>query len=57
MALPPQQRYGFTSWGVRDPDSWLTRADRPGAAMDRPLLFDAAGMPKPAARAFIEALR
>ena len=52
MALPPAQRYAFTAWGVRDRDSWRAR-DGSG---DRPLLFDDAGNPKPAARAFIQAL-
>ena len=56
MALPPRQRYGLTAWGVRDPDSWLTRRSDPGAASDRPMLFDAAGRPKAAARAFVEAV-
>jgi endo-1,4-beta-xylanase len=53
-ALPAAQRYAFTAWGVRDGDSWLARGD--GGAGERPLLFDDAGTPKPAARAFVEAL-
>jgi endo-1,4-beta-xylanase len=51
LALPPAQRYAFTAWGVRDQDSWLGR-DGTG---DRPLLFDDAGRPKAAARAFVQA--
>jgi endo-1,4-beta-xylanase len=47
MALPTAQRYAFTLWGVRDPDSWLTRSPG-GDPADQPLLFDAAGDPKPA---------
>lgn len=45
--LPPAQRYAFTLWGVRDRDSWL-RGSPQGAPDDAPLLFDAAGRPKPA---------
>jgi len=45
--LPAAQRYAFTIWGVRDKDSWL-RGSAQGAPDDAPLLFDAAGAPKPA---------
>lgn len=55
-ALPAGQRYAVTTWGVRDGDSWLTRAARGGDPSDRPLLFDDAGRPKPAARAFVQAV-
>lgn len=51
-ALPPQQRFAFTHWGLRDGDSWLKRED----ARDAPLLFDDAGRPKPAAHAWIDGL-
>jgi endo-1,4-beta-xylanase len=56
-ALPARQRYAVTTWGVRDKDSWLTRPPRAGDGSDRPLLFDDAGAPKPAARAFVASLR
>ena len=51
-SLPAQQRFAFTHWGLRDPDSWLNYP-RGG---DRPLLFDGRGRPKPAAAAWIEGL-
>ena len=51
--LPPAQRFAFTLWGLRDRDSWLVREN----AADRPLLFDDAGRPKQAARAWAEGLR
>jgi len=53
MSLPAAQRYALTLWGVRDPDSWLVR--RPGGGGERALLFDGAGRPKPAVRAFLDA--
>lgn len=55
MALPAGQRYAFTTWGLRDRDSWLRSPVQKGDPDDRPLLFDDAGRPKPAARAFVEA--
>ena len=55
MALPPQQRFAITLWGVRDRDSWLQRPPNP-PGVDRPLLFDDQGRPKPAAAAFVAAL-
>ena len=51
--LPAHQRFAFTHWGLRDADSWLKRED----ARDRPLLFDDAGRPKPAAAAWAGGLR
>ena len=54
-ALPENQQFGITVWGLRDSDSWLTR-DRT-LRRDRPLLFDADGRAKPAAAAFEDALR
>lgn len=55
-ALPAAQRYGFTTWGVRDQDSWLRHAPNAGDGSDAPLLFDDAGRPKAAAAAFEQAL-
>ncbi len=54
MALPPARRYAITVWGVRDRDSWLTRAPHDGS--DRPVLFTDQGRPKPAAAAFAAAV-
>lgn len=56
-ALPARQRYAFSLWGVRDRDSWLTKPELKGDPTDRPLLFDDAGRPKPAAAALVAALR
>jgi hypothetical protein len=53
LDLPPAQRLGLTLWGARDGDSWLARRDRG----ERPLLFDDAGEPKPAAEAARALLR
>ena len=50
MALPPQQRFAFTFWGLRDSESWLKRED----AADTPLPFDDAGRPKSALAAWAE---
>ena len=55
MALPPQQRFAITLWGVRDQDSWLQRSPNP-PGVDKPLLFDDQGWPKQAAAAFVAAL-
>lgn len=46
MALPAAQRFAFTTWGVRDIDSWLRRGDKDDGR-DSPLMFDAAGRPNP----------
>ena len=51
--LPARQRFAFTHWGLRDPDSWLVREN----ASDTPLLFDAQGRPKAAAAAWEQGLR
>ena len=48
MALPERQRYAFTTWGLRDPDSWLLRADGKGWTDDSPLLLDGEGRANPA---------
>jgi endo-1,4-beta-xylanase len=52
-ALPAKQRFDFTFWGLKDPQSWLRREN----AADAPLLFDDNGRPKAAARAWEAALR
>jgi endo-1,4-beta-xylanase len=51
--LPQRQQFAFTHWGLRDKDSWLKREN----AADTPLLFDDAGRPKPAARAWVDGLK
>jgi endo-1,4-beta-xylanase len=56
-ALPDRQRYAFTTYGLRDMDSWLRLPEQGGHASDNPLLFDDAGGPKPAAAAFVRAVR
>jgi endo-1,4-beta-xylanase len=55
-ALPAAQRYGFTTWGLRDKDSWLRQAPNAGDGTDSPLFFDDEGRPKAAAAAFERAL-
>jgi endo-1,4-beta-xylanase len=52
-ALPAQQRFDFTFWGLEDSQSWLRRE----SPVDAPLLFDDAGRPKAAAVAWERALR
>ncbi|CAN7245567.1 endo-1,4-beta-xylanase [Phenylobacterium sp. LjRoot164] len=52
-SLPAQQRFAFTHWGLRDPDSWLNYK----SGGDKPLLFDGRGRPKPATAAWINGLR
>ncbi len=54
MALPERQRYAFTTWGLRDTDSWLRR-EAQDDGKDSMLLFDAAGRPNPMFRPVIEA--
>lgn len=53
MALPERQRFAFTVWGLRDSDSWLRRDDKDDGK-DQPVLFDAAGRPKPLTAAVAE---
>jgi len=57
MALPEKQRWAFTTWGVRDRDSWRRKASEAKGRPDRPLLLDDDGAPKPAFRAAVEAWR
>jgi endo-1,4-beta-xylanase len=42
--LPEAQRFAFTTWGVRDRDSWRRRED----PSQQPLLFDDDGEAKEA---------
>ena len=53
-ALPPENRFAITLWGLRDPESWLI--DFWGHP-EWPLLFDAGFRPKPAYVGFLEALQ
>ncbi len=46
MELPAAQRFAFTTWGLRDVDSWLRRPPQDDGK-DSMLLFDAAGRPNP----------
>jgi endo-1,4-beta-xylanase len=55
MALPEHQRYAFTTWGLRDTDSWLLRPDGKGWTDDSPLLLDAKGHANPAYAAVVGA--
>lgn len=54
MALPDRQRFAFTTWGLRDIDSWLLR-DGKDDGKDSPLLLDAQGRANPAYQAVAEA--
>ncbi|MBX2822772.1 MAG: endo-1,4-beta-xylanase [Rhodothermaceae bacterium] len=53
-ALPEENRFAITTWGLRDPESWLI--DFWGNP-EWPLLFDASFHPKPAYVGFLEALQ
>ena len=54
MALPAAQRFAFTTWGLRDTDSWY-RKDAKDDGKDRPLPFDENGLPGPMAVALAAA--
>lgn len=54
-SLPESQRYAFTTWGLRDTDSWLLRDEGKGRQNDSPLLLDANGRPNPAYQALVAA--
>jgi endo-1,4-beta-xylanase len=45
-ALPARQRFAFTTWGLRDRDSWLRAPSAGGDGTDEPLLFDDTGRAK-----------
>nr|WP_194248090.1 endo-1,4-beta-xylanase [Caulobacter sp. RHG1] len=55
MDLPPQQRFAFTVWGLRDQDSWL-RGDSGKRPKDQGLPLNDAGQPKPMFQALAEVL-
>jgi endo-1,4-beta-xylanase len=57
MALPARQRFAFTTWGLRDPDSWLVRAEGRNRPDESALLLDAAGRANPAYQAVAEAFQ
>ena len=54
-ALPERQRYAFTTWGLRDPDSWLVRPEGKNRADESALLLDADARPNPAYQALVDA--
>jgi endo-1,4-beta-xylanase len=54
MALPRDQQFAFTVWGVRDTDSWLRRGSEDDGR-DSPLLFDVAGRTNPMFHAVADA--
>ena len=54
--LPAAQQFAFTTWGLRDTDSWYRKADKDDGK-DRPLPFDAAGQPNPMAAALASAFQ
>lgn len=56
-AVPERQRFGVTTWGVRDRDSWLRMTPEKAAEFpnDQPLLLDDGGRPKPAFAAAVAA--
>jgi endo-1,4-beta-xylanase len=51
--VPPAQRYGITTWGVADPNSWVMKFWK---KEDYPLLFDRNYRPKKAYYAFQEGI-
>jgi endo-1,4-beta-xylanase len=57
LELPAHQRFAFTTWGLRDKDSWLRRPPNAGDGTDAPLPFDDQGRPKPAFWALADALK
>ena len=49
---------GVTTWGIDDGSTWLdTFSVTAGSSPNEPLLFDAAGQPKPAYQAVVQTLR
>ena len=56
FALPEAQRYAFTTWGLRDTDSWLLRAEGKNLRDDSPVLLNAEGRANPAYGAVVRAV-
>jgi endo-1,4-beta-xylanase len=56
-SLPVNQRYAFTTWGLRDSDSFISRNRRDGTPDQSPVFLDEAGNPNANMRAFIGAIR
>ena len=54
LALPAENRFAITVWGLRDSDSWLINF---WGNPDWPLLFDREFEPKPAYTGFLQALQ
>jgi len=54
-ALPERQRYAFTTWGLRDIDTWLVRPEGKNRPDESALLLDAEGRPNPAYQALVDA--
>ena len=54
-ALPERQRYAFTTWGLRDIDTWLVRPEGKNRPDESALLLDAEGRPNPAYQALADA--
>lgn len=55
FALPESQRHAFTTWGLRDPDSWLLRPEGRDQPYDSPALLNAEGRANPAYQAVVDA--
>ena len=56
-SLPANQRYAFTTWGLRDSDSFVSRNRREGTPEQSPVFLDEAGNPNANFKAFIGAIR
>jgi endo-1,4-beta-xylanase len=56
MAVPAGQRFAFTTWALRDRDSWLRRPPKDDGK-DSLVLFDDFGRPTVMFDAFVEAVR
>ncbi len=57
QSLPVSQRYAFTTWGLRDTDSFISR-NRPDGTLDQsPVFLDGDGNPNANMKAFIGAIR
>lgn len=56
-AVPEGQRYAFTTWGLRDSDSWLLRPEGRNLPDDSPVLLNVEGRANPAYQAVVDAFR